>query len=60
MRQLFMNTRTQNQCDTGESGDSKNGRIECPCEIDKQAKDHWHKQGSDVSKRRDETNHSAD
>ena len=56
----FDNTRTQDQCDTGEGRDGKHGGMEHTRDIDKVTKNNWHKKGSDVSERRDETHHTAD
>ena len=54
-----MNTCTQDQCDTGESGNGKHGRIERPRDIDEVTKNHWHEKGPDVSERRDQTHDTA-
>ncbi len=56
----FNDTRTQDQCDAGESRDGKHGRMERARDIDEVTKNHWHEKGSHVSERRDETHHTAD
>ena len=60
MKQLFINTCTQDQCDTGESRDGKHGRIERSRDIDEVTKNHRHEKGPNVSERRDQTPHAAE